>query len=77
MFFFIYVGLAMVVYFEYYKAERITANTVAAIIFAIVVAIGEFGFLSSEIVLKNVIRASVVVYILINIFVISVEKRKT
>ncbi|MCM1989217.1 hypothetical protein [Oceanirhabdus seepicola] len=76
MTFFFYLGLAMVVYFEYYKAERFTSNMVAAIIFALVVAIGEFGFLSTEIVLKNVIRTSVVVYILINIFVISVEKRR-
>jgi len=76
MTFFFYLGLAMVVYFEYYKAERFTVNMVAAIIFAIVVAIVEFGFLSIEIVLINVIRASVVIYIIINIFVVSVEKRR-
>ncbi len=73
---FFYLGLAMVVYFEYYKAERITSNMVAAISFAIIVIIGEFSFISREIVLKNVIRAAVVVYILINIFVITVEKKK-
>jgi len=76
MLFFFYLGLAMVVYFEYYKTERITSNMVVAILFVFVVAIGEFSLLSSNIVFKNVLRASVLVYILINIFVISVEKEK-
>ncbi|WBW96560.1 hypothetical protein [Oceanirhabdus sp. W0125-5] len=66
----------MVVYFEYYKEERITSNTITAIVFAILLAIGEFGFLSTDIALKNVIRAATLVYILINIFVVSVEKKR-
>ena len=76
MTFFFYLGLAMVVYFEYYKVQRITFNMIVSIILAIVVVIGEFGFISTEIVLRNVIRALVLVYILINIFVISVDKKR-
>jgi len=76
MVFFFYLGLAMVVYFEYYKVQRITFNMIVSIILAIVVVIGEFGFISTEIVLRNVIRALVLVYILINIFVISVDKKR-